>query len=247
MFQNKKIIVVMPAYNAEKTLEQTVNEIDRTIVDEIILVDDFSKDETVKLSKKLKLITISHNKNLGYGGNQKTCYETALRLRADIVIMLHPDYQYTPKLIPAMVAMITSNIYDIVIASRITGGMALNGGMPIYKYFFNRLLTFIENIFIGRKLSEYHSGYRAYTKEFLQTINYKNYSNDFIFDNQILVQGCYLNFRVGEITCPTKYSKESSSINFLRSCFYGFGCLKYGFLFFLAKKKIYTHKFFKIK
>ena len=245
MLLGKKIIVVLPAYNAETTLEKTVSEIDRTIVDEIILVDDFSKDKTILLAKKLNLITIEHKKNIGYGGNQKTCYDKALSLNADIIIMLHPDYQYKPKLIPAMAGMIVNNIYDIVIASRILGGQAIKGGMPTYKYIFNRLLTFTENIFTGLKLSEYHSGYRAYTKDFLLKIPYNSYSNDFIFDNQILIQSCFLNFRIGEISCPTKYFKDSSSINFFSSVIYGSGCIKYSLLCFLAKKKLYVNKFFK--
>ena len=245
MLLKKKIIIVLPAYNAEKTLEQTINDIDKTIVDQIILVDDYSNDGTVELSKKLNLMTIKHNKNLGYGGNQKTCYNKALELGADIVIMLHPDYQYTPKLIPAMAGMITSDVYDVVIASRILGGQALKGGMPLYKYFFNRFLTFVENLFTGLKLSEYHSGYRAYTKDFLLQSNYQSFSDDFTFDNQILIKSCFLNFRIGEIYCPTKYFKDSSSISFYNSIFYGLNCIKYGLLFFLAKRKIYTNKFFK--
>ena len=245
MLLEKKIIIVLPAFNAEKTLEQTINEIDKTIVDQIILVDDYSNDGTVELSKKLNLITIKHNKNLGYGGNQKTCYNKALELGADIVIMLHPDYQYTPKLIPAMAGMIASDVYDVVIASRILGGQALKGGMPLYKYFFNRFLTFVENLFTGLKLSEYHSGYRAYTKDFLLHSNYQSFNDDFAFDNQILIKSCFLNFRIGEISCPTKYFKDSSSISFYNSIFYGLNCIKYGLLFFLAKRKIYTNKFFK--
>ena len=245
MLLEKKIIIVLPAYNAEKTLEQTIDDIDKTIVDQIILVDDYSNDGTVELSKKLNLITIKHNKNLGYGGNQKTCYNKALELGADIVIMLHPDYQYTPKLIPAMAGMIASDVYDVVIASRILGGQALKGGMPLYKYFFNRFLTFVENLFTGLKLSETHSGYRAYTKDFLLQSNYQSFNDDFAFDNQILIKSCFLNCRIGEISCPTKYFKDSSSISFYNSIFYGLNCIKYGLLFFLAKRKIYTNKFFK--
>ena len=245
MLLNKKIIVVLPAYNAAKTLEKTVNEIDRNIVDEIILVDDYSTDETSAISKKLNLITINHNKNLGYGGNQKTCYNEALKLKGDIIIMVHPDYQYTPKLIPAMAGMLANNVYDVVLASRILGGKALEGGMPGYKYFFNRLLTLFGNILTGLKLSEYHSGYRAYTKETLSKVPYKSNSDDFIFDNQILLQAHYLNCKIGEISCPTKYTKESSSINFSRSVTYGLGCMKFSLLYFLAKRRIYLNKFYK--
>ncbi len=245
MLLEKKIVVVLPAYNAEKTLKKTIDEIDKTIVDEIILVDDFSNDQTVKLSEKLNLITIKHNENIGYGGNQKTCYDKALELGADIIIMLHPDYQYTPRLIPAMAGMIASDIYDVVIASRILGGQAIKGGMPLYKYFFNRVLTFTENIFTGLKLSEYHSGYRAFTKEFLKNANYKSFDNGFTFDNQILIKSCFLKYRIGEISCPTKYSKDSSSINFYNSIFYGLSCIKYGLLFFLAKNNLYINKIFK--
>ena len=245
MLLEKKIVVVLPAYNAEKTLKKTIDEIDKTIVDDIILVDDFSDDQTVKLSEKLNLITIKHNENIGYGGNQKTCYDKALELNADIIIMLHPDYQYTPKLIPAMAGMIASDIYDVVIASRILGGQAIKGGMPLYKYFFNRVLTFTENLFTGLKLSEYHSGYRAFTKEFLLNANYKSFDNGFAFDNQILIKSCFLKYRIGEISCPTKYSKDSSSINFYNSIFYGLNCIKYGLFFFLAKNNLYLNKILK--
>ena len=247
MLLNKKIIVVLPSYNAAKTLEKTIKEIDRIIVDEVILVDDFSTDETVSISKKLGLRTIQHNKNIGYGGNQKTCYNEALKLKGDVIIMLHPDYQYTPKLIPAIAGMIVSDTYDLVLASRILGGKALKGGMPLYKYFFNRILTLIENFFIGLKLSEYHSGYRAYSRDLLKTINYNSNDNDFIFDNQMLIQAHFLNFRIGEISCPTRYDKDSSSINFYKSLIYGSKCLKYGFLYFLMKYKIYRSNFFKKK
>jgi len=246
MLLGKKIIVVLPAYNAAKTLEKTVNEIDKKIVDEIILVDDFSIDETILISKKLKLKTIKHNKNIGYGGNQKTCYNEALKLNADIIVMLHPDYQYTPKLIPAMVSMIACNVYDVVLGSRILGGKALKGGMPFYKYFSNRVLTIFENICTGLKLSEYHSGYRAFTKHALEKITYNTFSNNFIFDNQILLQSHFLNLRIGEISCPTKYFKDASSINFFRSIVYGLGCIKYSLLYFLAKKRFYIDKLFKL-
>ncbi len=245
MIINKKIIVVLPSYNAEKTLKITVNEIDRSIVDEIILVDDFSTDKTLEIAKKLNLKVIKHKKNLGYGGNQKTCYNEALKLNADIIIMLHPDYQYTPKLIPAMAGMIASETYDFVLGSRIIGGGALKGGMPIYKYIFNRILTLIENLLTGLKLSEFHTGFRAYSSELLKKTDFNSNSNDFIFDNQMIIKSHYLKFRIGEISCPTRYDKNSSSINFFRSVLYGFGCIKYGLLFFLIKNKMFKSQFFK--
>ena len=225
MFENKKIIVIMPAFNAEKTLGMTYAEIPLDIVDEVILVDDASEDNTVSLAKALGIQVLCHDQNLGYGGNQKTCYHEALKRGADIVVMLHPDYQYSPKLITAMVAMIASSHYDAVLASRILGKGALVGGMPLYKYIANRILTALENLLLGSKLSEFHTGYRAWTKEVLQGISINACSNDFIFDNQMLAQIIYKNFRVGEISCPTKYFKEASSINFYRSVIYGLGVL----------------------
>lgn len=227
MLNNKKIIVVLPAFNAEKTLEQTYHEIPFEIVDEVILVDDSSLDNTIEIAKKLNIShIIQHDKNRGYGGNQKTCYNKALELKADIVLMLHPDYQYTPKLITAMCSMIANGVYPVVFASRILGKGALKGGMPIYKYIANRILTLVQNILINQKLSEYHTGFRAYSIEVLQKVNFNNFSEDFIFDNQMAVQIFKNGFEIGEISCPTKYFPEASSINFKRSVIYGLGVLK---------------------
>jgi len=226
MLNNKKIIVVFPAYNAEKTIVQTYNEIPFEIVDEVILVDDYSSDNTVAVAEKLGIKhIIKHDANKGYGGNQKSCYNKALELNADIVVMLHPDYQYTPKLIPAMCQLIDSELYDVILGSRILGGKAIKGGMPVYKYFFNRILTVFQNLIIGEKLSEYHTGYRAFSSKVLKSINYNENSNDFIFDNQMLSQILMKSFSLAEITCPTKYFAESSSINFSRSIKYGFGVI----------------------
>ena len=226
MLNTKKIIVVLPAYNAEKTLERTYHEIPFDIVDEVILVDDSSNDTTIEIAKKLNINhIIKHDKNRGYGGNQKTCYNIALELNADIIVMLHPDYQYTPKLITAMCSIIANEVYPVVFASRILGNGALKGGMPIYKYIANRILTFIQNVLINQKLSEYHTGFRAYSKEVLEKVNYNNFSEDFIFDNQMAVQIFKEGFEIGEISCPTKYFPEASSINFKRSFKYGIGVL----------------------
>jgi glycosyltransferase involved in cell wall biosynthesis len=225
MLLSRKIVVIMPAYNAEKTLQKTVEEIDREIVDEVILVDDCSSDQTVRVARDLNLHVYLHQQNLGYGGNQKTCYREALKLNADIVVMVHPDYQYTPKLIPAMASMLVHKVYDVVLASRILCGSALGGGMPLYKYVSNRVLTLVENLMVGLKLSEYHSGYRAFTREVLETIRLEENSNDFIFDNQIVLQAHSHGFKIGEISCPARYFAEASSINFGRSLQYGFGCL----------------------
>ena len=225
MLNNKKVVVVLPAYNAAKSLRRTVEEIPREIVDEVILTDDASRDNTSELALELGLITIRHDHNRGYGGNQKTCYTAALARGADIVVMLHPDYQYTPKLVSAMASMIAYGEYDAVLASRILGRGALEGGMPLYKYVANRGLTFIENILIGHKMSEYHTGYRAWSREVLQRLPLLSCSEDFVFDNQMIVQALYFGFHVGEISCPTKYFKEASSINFRRSVTYGFGVL----------------------
>ncbi len=235
MFGNKRVIAVLPAYNASKTLEQTCAEIDTSIVDEIILVDDGSSDDTVEKAKKLDLKVFVHPNNRGYGGNQKTCYQKALELGADIVIMIHPDYQYTPKLAPAMVSMIANGVYDCVIASRIVGGGALRGGMPFYKYVSNRFLTAVQNLLMAGKLSEYHTGYRAFSRAVLEQLPLEENSDDFIFDNQMLSQIIYFDFRVGELSCPTKYFPEASSINFFRSCKYGLGCLYTAALFRLGK------------
>lgn len=225
MLEGKKIIVVMPAYNAEKTLLKTYNDIPLGIVDEVLVTDDFSTDKTVELGNKIGLPVYTHKRNLGYGANQKTCYREALKRNADIVIMLHPDYQYPPKLITAMAALISSGMFDIVLGSRILGGMALKGGMPLYKYIANRWLTFIENILLGQKISEYHSGYRAFSKDILLKLPLLENSDDFLFDNQLLVQVVYFGYRVGEITAPAQYTKESSSIGLKKSIKYGLGVI----------------------
>lgn len=234
----------MPAYNAAKTLVQTYNEIPFDIVDKVLLVDDASKDETSKVAAELGIEVHIHKQNLGYGGNQKTCYNAALNAGADIIIMLHPDYQYTPKLISAMAYLLESGEFDIVLGSRILGGKALSGGMPLYKYFFNRLLTATQNILMGAKLSEYHTGYRAYNKEVLEKLKWQSNSNDFVFDNEFLSQAIFHNFKIGEITCPTKYFEEASSINFVRSSKYGLGCLKNAMLFRLHKWGLYRATLF---
>lgn len=237
MIYSKKVIVVLPAYKAEKTLIQTYNEIPFDIVDEVILVDDNSPDETLSVAKQLSIRhIIKHDNNLGYGGNQKTCYNTALELGADIVIMLHPDYQYTPKLIHSMAYLIAHDVYPVVIGSRILGKGALKGGMPMYKYIANRFLTLTQNILMNQKLSEYHTGYRAYNREVLQSIDYNANSDDFIFDNQFLAQIFYNGFEIAEITCPTRYFEEASSINFSRSMTYGIGVLKTALQYFFAKR-----------
>jgi glycosyltransferase involved in cell wall biosynthesis len=238
MFGNKKVVVVMPAYNAEKTLVKTVGEIDRSIVDEIVLVDDCSRDNTLQLAQSLGLHTLRHEKNKGYGGNQKSCYRIALDLGADIVVMVHPDYQYTPKLIPGMVGLLASGLYDVVLASRILGGKALEGGMPMYKYIANRFLTFAQNVITGMKLSEYHTGYRGFTRRVLLSLPLDRNSDDFVFDNQMIMQSHYAGFRIGEVTCPTKYFDDASSINFSRSVKYGLGCLKTSLVYRFAKWRI---------
>ncbi len=225
MLEGKKIIVVLPAYNAEKTLKRTYDDIPKDIVDEIILVDDHSRDDTIKVAKKLGIKCFVHEVNLGYGGNQKTCYREALKLGADIVIMLHPDYQYPPKLITAMAAQISCGMFDIVLGSRILAGYAMKGGMPIYKYISNRILTFLENIVLFQKISEYHTGYRAYSREVLLDLPLLENSHDFIFDNQLITQAVFKNYRIGEISTPCNYNEDCSSINFKRSCIYGLGVL----------------------
>lgn len=239
MIRNKKVVVVMPAYNAAKTLVSTYNDIPFDIVDKVLLVDDASTDETSKVAKELNIELHIHEKNLGYGGNQKTCYKAALDAGADIVIMLHPDYQYTPKLISAMAYLLESGEFDLVLGSRILGGKALSGGMPYYKYFFNRVLTLTQNLLMKAKLSEYHTGYRAYNKFVLEKIKWQTNSDDFVFDNQFLSQAIFHDFKIGEITCPTKYFEEASSINFSRSLKYGLGCIKNALLFRLHKMGIY--------
>jgi len=248
MIKNKKIVVVLPAYNAEKTLERTYNEIPFDIVDDVVLVDDCSKDNTIEVAKKIGIKhIIRHDRNKGYGGNQKTCYDTALKLGADIVIMLHPDYQYTPKLIHSMAYLIANEVYPVVLGSRILGGGALKGGMPLYKYVFNRFLTLTQNIIIWEKLSEYHTGYRAFSREVLETINYHANSDDFVFDNQMLSQIFYAGFEIAEITCPTKYFPEASSINFRRSVKYGLGVLKTSLVHRLNKWGILHSEMYKRK
>ncbi len=226
MILGKKLVVVLPAYNASQTLEKTYNEIPLDIVDDVVLVDDASRDDTSELAKKIGIKhVITHQKNKGYGGNQKTCYNKAIELDADIVVMLHPDYQYTPTLIPAMAHIIASDLYPVVLGSRILGKGALKGGMPLYKYIANRFLTFFQNILVGQKLSEYHTGYRAFSGRVLHDINFTANSDDFVFDNQMLSQIIYKGYEIAEVTCPTKYFEEASSINFKRSSKYGIGVL----------------------
>ena len=225
MLNEKRVVVVLPAYNAEATLLSTYNEIPMNVVDDVILVDDNSTDQTVQLAEQLGIFTIVHPENRGYGGNQKTCYQAALDRGADIVVMLHPDYQYTPKLITAMASMIAEGEFDAVLASRILGVGALTGGMPVYKYIANRFLTLVQNILVGHKLSEYHTGYRAWSRKTLESLPLLNNSDDFVFDNEMLAQTIYQGFRIGEISCPTRYFPEASSINFKRSVIYGLGVL----------------------
>jgi glycosyltransferase involved in cell wall biosynthesis len=236
MLNNKKIVVVFPAYNAAKTLEDTYREIPFDIVDEVVIVDDASMDDTIEVAHRIGIQhIIQHPENKGYGGNQKTCYRKALELGADIIIMVHPDYQYTPKLIPSIAHLMANDLFPAVLGSRILGKGALKGGMPVYKYLFNRLLTLAQNIMINQKLSEYHTGYRAFSREVLETINFEANSDDFVFDNQVLTQVFYHGFEIAEITCPTKYFTEGSSINFRRSTIYGLGVLKTSVYYFLQK------------
>lgn len=245
MIKGKKVTVVLPAYNAEQTLEKTYNEIPFEIVDEVILVDDKSSDNTAALGKKLGIKhIIVHDVNRGYGGNQKSCYNKALELNSDIVIMLHPDYQYTPKLIESMSYLIANDVYQVVLGSRILGKGALKGGMPWYKYVANRILTLIQNILMGQKLSEYHTGYRSFSGKVLHKVNYNILSDDFVFDNQMLGQICYEGYEIAEITCPTKYFDEASSINLKRSSIYGLGVLWVSLQFFLQKRKLGKFKIF---
>ncbi len=246
MINKKTITVVLPAYNAEATLEQTYNEIPFDIVDNVILVDDLSSDKTIEKAKALGIkYVIEHSENKGYGGNQKTCYNKALEINSDIIVMLHPDYQYNPKLIHSMCYLIANGLYEVVLGSRILGKGALKGGMPLYKYIANRMLTMIQNLLMNQKLSEYHTGYRAFTRNVMETINYNANSDDFIFDNQVLAQIFYLGFEVAEITCPTKYFREASSINFSRSIRYGWGVLMVSIMYFLQKSGLFRFKLFK--
>ncbi|MFH0757691.1 MAG: glycosyltransferase family 2 protein [Bacteroidota bacterium] len=245
MIENKKIAVVLPAYNAGLTLGKTVREIPEDIVDIIILVDDNSTDNTIKAAEKLGIKEIiRHDTNMGYGGNQKSCYNRALELDADIVIMLHPDYQYTPRLIHSMAYLIANGVYHVVLGSRILGRGALKGGMPLYKYIANRLLTLFQNIMMHEKLSEYHTGYRAYSREVLERIDYNSNSDDFVFDNQLLAQISYLGYDIAEITCPTKYFSEASSINLRRSIKYGFGVILTTVQYFLQRTGLFKFKLF---
>lgn len=245
MINGKKVVVVMPAYNAEKTLEVTYNDIYKEFVDQVILVDDNSSDNTKEIAKKLNITTIVHKKNLGYGGNQKSCYLAALKEGADIVIMVHPDYQYTPRLVPAMASMIAFGEYDAAIASRMLTNSALKGGMPLYKFIANKCLTAFQNFFMGQKLSEYHTGFRAFSKEILETLPLKDCDNDFIFDNEMLALTFYHGFSIGEISCPTKYFPDASSINLKRSIKYGFGVLGVSLAYFFARMSVFKTKIFK--
>ena len=245
MLFDKKIVVVMPAYNAEQTLRQTYSEIPRQYIDDVILVDDGSSDETASIARSLGCKTIVHQKNRGYGGNQKTCYTEALKHGADVVVMLHPDYQYTPKLLVAMASAIAVGQYDVMLGSRVLCQSAIKGGMPVYKYVANRLLTWFENILLGNKLSEYHTGYRAYSREVLETLPLNENSDDFVFDNQVLAQVTYFGFSLGEISCPTKYFDEASSISLKRSTTYGLGVIKTSIAFRLNRMGLIDSRLFK--
>ncbi len=240
MIHDKKLVVVMPAYNAEKTLRQTYEELPHEYVDDVILVDDASGDHTAKLARELGIRTIIHPENRGYGGNQKTCYREALRHGADIVVMVHPDYQYSPKLVTAMASMIVSGHYDIVLGSRILGGEARTGGMPLYKYIANRGLTFVQNLVLGIKLSEYHTGYRAFSRKTLESLPLEENSDDFVFDNEVITQAAWFELKIGEISCPARYFEEASSINFTRSVKYGFGVLATTWKYALQKAGLRT-------
>ena len=240
MIRDKKVVVVLPAYNAGETLVNTYREIPFDIVDEVILVDDCSQDDTSQIARDLGIThVIRHGKNMGYGANQKTCYTQALELQGDIVVMLHPDYQYTPKLIHSMAYLIANEVYPVVLGSRILGTGALKGGMPIYKYIANRLLTFFQNLLVGQKLSEYHTGFRAFSSSVLQAIDFQNNSDDFIFDNQMLSQIIFKGYEIAEVTCPTKYFQEASSINFQRSVRYGLGVIAISLIHFCARTGLY--------
>jgi glycosyltransferase involved in cell wall biosynthesis len=243
MINGKRIVVVLPAYNAAQTLRQTWAEIPHDLVDGVILTDDGSRDETVEVSRSLGIHTLVHDRNLGYGANQKTCYRAALDQGADIVIMLHPDYQYTPRLVTALASMIAYGVYDAVLGSRILGDGALSGGMPAYKYVANRVLTAVQNQMLGRKLSEYHTGYRAFSRAVLESLPLEENSNDFAFDNQMLTQIVYFGFAIGEVSCPTRYEAESSSIGFARSVTYGLACLAASAQFVIARIGFHTPRF----
>jgi glycosyltransferase involved in cell wall biosynthesis len=245
MILGKKLVVVMPAYNAEKTLRQTFAELPHDYVDDVILVDDASSDNTSMIARELGITTIIHSENRGYGANQKTCYSEALRLGADIIVMVHPDYQYSPRLVTAMASMITSGHYDVVLASRILGGKALKGGMPFYKYISNRFLTLFENIVLGIKLSEYHTGYRAFSRTVLESLPLQENSDDFIFDNEMIAQAVFFGYSIGEISCPTKYFEDASSINFSRSILYGLGVLATSLKFALQRSGLMSFRLFK--
>lgn len=246
MINNRKIAVVLPAYNAARTLQRTYEEIPHEIVDFIILTDDKSSDETLEVAGRLNIAhIITHDRNRGYGANQKSCYDKALSLGADIIVMLHPDYQYTPRLIPSMCFLIANGLFSVVLGSRILGKGALKGGMPLYKYIANRLLTFIQNILLNQKLSEYHTGFRAYAREVLEKADYSSNSDNYIFDNQLLAQIIYFRFEIGEISCPTEYSNDSSSINLTGSIVYGLGVLRVSFRFFLQRTGLFKFALFR--
>ncbi len=244
LFHDHKVVVVMPAYNAARTIERTYREIPLDLVDEVIVTDDASPDETVEVSRRLGLHTLVHTENRGYGGNQKTCYTEALRLGADVIVMLHPDYQYTPKLIPAMISLITDGPFDVVLGSRVLGGRALSGGMPMYKYIANRALTAFQNLLCGAKLSEYHTGYRAFSRQVLESLPLLENSDDFVFDNQMLAQILLAGFEVGEVSCPAAYFEEASSINFRRSLKYGLGVVQVSLQAFLQRKGLASMRIF---
>jgi glycosyltransferase involved in cell wall biosynthesis len=244
LLHGRRIVVVMPAYNAARTLRRTYDEIPRDVVDEVLLTDDASDDETVRVARELGIPTFVHDSNRGYGANQKTCYAAALERGADIAVMLHPDYQYTPRLIPAMAALVAGDVYDVVLGSRILVGDAIAGGMPVYKYVANRFLTLTENVVIGSKLSEFHTGYRAFSRRVLASLPLLECSDDFVFDNQMLLQALYFGFRVGEISCPALYEEDSSSIDFRRSVVYGFGVLGTALAFRLARWKLARPRIF---
>ena len=244
MLAGKKVLVVMPAYNAAQTLERTYQDIPFDVVDEVLLVDDASHDETVEVARRLGIRCVLHDRNLGYGGNQKTCYTEALKLGADIVVMVHPDYQYSPKIIPALAGLVASGEYEVAIGSRILGGKACQGGMPPYKYLFNRVLTLFQNLLLGAKLSEYHTGFRAFSRKVLETLPLGENSDDFVFDNQMLAQVIYFGFAIGEVSCPTRYFAEASSINFSRSVKYGLGVVATSVRFFLQKRGLVQYRIF---